>query len=265
MSKQRVIKDEMWDDEWFYELDPSEKLVWVFLLTNPRNNIAGVYQLSRRWAANATGFDRDVFDSIITRFVRDSRLKTHEEWVVIVNFHKHQSKNPKVEAGVVRILENTPKNIVELIGYHSLCIAYPTLLNSTLLNLSDSVEKPTGDSKKKDKTMSFKKYADDFEEGVVDIDTGVLSDPVEEKKAQKKEMNKKFTLAVDWLVQHQGREKKRTSYPKQLKAVQKLYTMGVGAPEAKQVILEAEASDYWKDRKEKPDYWTAVTTIQNRG
>lgn len=169
MSKQRVIKDELWDDEWFYELDPVEKLVWVFLLTNPRNNIAGVYQLSRRYGANATGLDTDVFVSVLTRFSEADKIKLSDEWIVLCNFHKHQSKNPKVEAGVVRILESLPYNILSLLPMDSLYIAYPTLLNSTLLNLY-AEPKGSGSKKKLNKTnMGFNKYSDDYEEGTIDI------------------------------------------------------------------------------------------------
>jgi hypothetical protein len=68
MSKQRIIKDEMWSDDWFFELDPSEKLMWVFLLTNPRNNVAGVFNVSIAWISAHTGFTKDVVELILKRF-----------------------------------------------------------------------------------------------------------------------------------------------------------------------------------------------------
>ena len=48
-SRARYIRDEMWSDDWFYDLGTVEKLVWLFLLTNERNNVAGVYKLNRKW------------------------------------------------------------------------------------------------------------------------------------------------------------------------------------------------------------------------
>lgn len=124
----------MWTDDWFYELDPSEKLMWVFLLTNPRNNIAGVYTASETWISTHTGFDKQVVEMILGRFERDGRIKRKGKWVALCNFHKHQSINPKVEMGVYRIISDLPLEIRELLPMDSLCIAYPTLLNLTLLN-----------------------------------------------------------------------------------------------------------------------------------
>jgi len=129
-----MIKDEMWSDEWFYELDPSEKLMWVFLLTNPRNNIAGIYKVNNKWIGNHTGFEKNVVELILERFIRDKKIKIQDNWIIIINHYKHQSTNPKVETGILRIISELPLEIRDLIDYDSLYIAYPTLLNSTLLN-----------------------------------------------------------------------------------------------------------------------------------
>lgn len=264
MSKQRIVKDEMWDDEWFYDLDPTEKLVWVFLLTNPRNNIAGIYQLNRRWAANTVGLDRDVFDVILRRFEAERKIKTHEEWVVLLNFHKHQSQNPKVTAGVVRIVNSLPREIGYILPMDSLCIAYPTLLNSTLLNLSvgEQSSQPLQDNQK---DMGWNKYSDDHEEGVVDLETGELTNPEEDKKVIDVHTRKRMNELTDWLIDYQGRDKLRTNRPKQFKALGELMKMKVTGAEAQQIIMEQMQTDFWKSKKEKPDFCTVVSIIQKRG
>jgi hypothetical protein len=136
MSKQRIIKDEIWDDDWFYELDPSEKLVWVFLLTNPRGNIAGVYKLNKKWASQATGLDFDVFNTILSRFVKDGKILDEENWIGLVNFHKHVAyRNASVAQGILRLCK-------ESTGCpQALYSVWLTLLNSTLLYLSVGAEK----------------------------------------------------------------------------------------------------------------------------
>jgi len=126
----------MWNDEWFYDLSPNQKLVWVFLLTNPRNNIAGVYQMNPRWAAGLIGISADEYSLCIAYFEESKKIIKHGDWIILVNFSRHQSNNPKVEAGVLRILGELPKEVAQLLPWDSLCIAYRTLLNSTLLNLN---------------------------------------------------------------------------------------------------------------------------------
>lgn len=96
-------------------------------------------------------------------------------------------------------------------------------------------------------------------------DDGEIKDVKKEAKVKDKELNDKFKQSIDWLIFHQGRDPKRTSIPSQLKAIQKLYTMGIGAKEAKGIILECEGETFWQSRKEKPDYWTAVAMVQKRG
>lgn len=151
MSKQRLVKDEIWDDEWFYDLDPSEKLVWLFLLTNPRCNIAGVYKMNYRWASGVIGFEKDTLENILSSFEKEGKILRTDcpqtvsreyMWIIISNWLRHQSNNPSVIQGIVRILQETPLEIRELwLKVQSVDRLSPdclTLLNSTLLNLSDS-------------------------------------------------------------------------------------------------------------------------------
>lgn len=123
----------------------------------------------------------------------------------------------------------------------------------------------TGRKITKKKDMSWNKYSEDYEEGVVDLESGEIHDPLAEQKEKDKELNQKFRASVDWLITHQGRDHKRTGIPKQLKAIQKLYTMGVSAAEAKRIIIECEGTDIWRGKLEKPDFWTVVSIIQKRG
>lgn len=136
MSKQRIVKDEIWDDDWFYELDPSEKLVWLFLLTNPRSNIAGIYKLNKKWSSQVVGLDGDVFNTILSRFIKDGKIIYENNWIAIVNFHKHLAyRNASVVQGIVRIYKEStgcPQAVYSV---------WLTILNSTLLYLSDSGEK----------------------------------------------------------------------------------------------------------------------------
>lgn len=140
MSKQRIIKDEVWDDEWFYDLDPVEKLVWLFLLTNARCNIAGFYKLNLKWGARTVGLDLDVFQKIMARFVRDEKLWMFEEWLVIINFTKHQAENPSVKIGIKRVLESVPDDVID--SLRQAVPECPTLLYLTLLN-ADALREPS--------------------------------------------------------------------------------------------------------------------------
>lgn len=135
MSKARYIRDEIWDDTWVFSLPMEKKIAWLYLLTNPQCNVAGVYKLNRFTAAAAIGTSKENFDTLLNDFSDAEKVLLHEDWIFIVNFHKHQTKSPKVMAGIKRILEELPRGMQEvLIGYEGISKEYHTLLNLTLLN-----------------------------------------------------------------------------------------------------------------------------------
>lgn len=119
--------------------------------------------------------------------------------------------------------------------------------------------------KGKNKTMGWNSKSEDFEEGVVDFETGDLTDPVADKKVTDKKLNARMDELVDWLIAVQQRDPVRTSRPKQKKAIKELVKMQVTGDEAKNIIKDEMEKDYWKERKEKPDYFTVVAIIHKRG
>jgi hypothetical protein len=162
MSSQRPIKDEMWSDSWFYDLDPSEKLVWVFLLTNERQNVAGVYKANTRWICSNTGFDKQVIESVLSRFEATGKIARTNEWIVLLNHYKHQSTSPKIEEGIARILKEVPEDVLEIYPIHRVCIRYRTLLNLTKLII--------GETGSPEKINMWNRKGDDFLEEELQIE-----------------------------------------------------------------------------------------------
>ena len=149
MSTQRMVKDSFWTDAYVEELDPTEKLVFLYLLTNPLNNIAGIYEIRPKRIAYETGFDKDMVEKLLQRLESDKKILRKDDWLLIVNHAKHQSyKNPNVSKGIQRILDELPDKVKALKGFETL--AHFTLLNLTLPYLTSPnakseslVKKPT--------------------------------------------------------------------------------------------------------------------------
>ena len=172
-----MIKDSFWTDSYIANLDPSEKLLFIYLLTNPLCNIAGIYEIQVKRIAFDTGFDRDMVEKLLSRLVEDGKLLRIDDWLVLVNHAKHQSyKNPNVSKGIKRIIEELPEKVKALKAFERL--SHLTLLNLTLPNANCDSDK----SQKED--MSWNKYSDEFEEGVIDLDGDGSLKP--EKKPQTK-------------------------------------------------------------------------------
>lgn len=137
MAKQRSINTKFWDDSYILKLDPTEKLLFLYFLSNPLTNISGIYEISPRRIAFDTGIDSEMIENIIKRFERDGKVIYRENWLCLVNFIKNQKPNPSVILGIQRELEVVPKPIL-LNHLVPVCdsLTQEGTLNLTKLNLT---------------------------------------------------------------------------------------------------------------------------------
>lgn len=113
MAKQRYINTRFWSDSYADTLDPVEKLLFLYLLTNERTNVAGVYELPIKIMAVETGIEKNMVEKILKRFVRDGKIVTHSGWINIINSDKHQNtNNSKIMQGIKRVLDEVPQDIM---------------------------------------------------------------------------------------------------------------------------------------------------------
>jgi hypothetical protein len=135
MSKQRMIRDSFWTDSYIERLSPDEKLIFLYLLTNPLCNIGGIYEIRTKRIGFETGYDIEVVENILSRFERDKKILRHEDWIVLVNHIKNQSLNPSVIQGCERIFDELPEDIkLRVTGWVQAGLLNLTLLNLTLPN-----------------------------------------------------------------------------------------------------------------------------------
>lgn len=147
MAKQRIVNTKFWDDSYIASLGPREKLIFLYLLTNPLTNISGVYELPLKRAAFDIGLKASEIEATLKRFEKDGKTVYRSGWVGIVNFIKHQTLNPKVRQGIVLELRKAPKEITEhlQIDYHSLSIGYDSLSHPNSNLNSNSNALPMGE------------------------------------------------------------------------------------------------------------------------
>lgn len=116
MSTQRYIDTSFWDDTWIQELDPSEKLLYIYLLTNPLTNIAGIMELTIKRICFDTGFNSDTVGHILKKFEDAKKVYQYKSYIIIKNFPKHQHlENNKILHGVVSILSKLPVDVIDFL------------------------------------------------------------------------------------------------------------------------------------------------------
>jgi hypothetical protein len=150
----RMIDTKFWDDPYTSELDPVEKLLFLYYLTNPLVKISGIYEIRIKQVAFDTGIDKEMVMKINERFERDEKIYFKDSWVMIKNFIKHQSLNPSVIKGIERELNDVPNHIIDRLGTDWVqAVGNLTKLNLTKLNLTKPNVKKSGGEKKSNKVL----------------------------------------------------------------------------------------------------------------
>lgn len=115
MSKKRFIDTSFWSDVWVVDgLSPEERYFFLYLITNDKTSIAGVYELSLKTMAFETDFDREKILRMFTKMA--SKVAYKNGWVVLRNAIKNQNyKNEKIRRGIELVLEACPAECLEFI------------------------------------------------------------------------------------------------------------------------------------------------------
>jgi hypothetical protein len=165
MATQRYISTSFWDDPWIYTLDPLDKLLYMYLLTSPQSNIAGVYKCGMHIISNDTKIP-DAGERL-KRFAKKGKaFFVFDEWVVIPSWPRHQKwqQRSKIKTGIENVLLELPPQLFKALkgmGYQypmdTLSISYPYDTNYSEFDLdedfdSDSELNPIGIQSKSPKT-----------------------------------------------------------------------------------------------------------------
>ena len=132
MSTQRYISTSFWTDKWIRTLDPSERYLYMYLLTNPQTNIAGIYQITLDRIAFDTGYDERTLLPMLDRFKKMNKAAfVHDEWVILPSWPKHQKWEIKetIKKGIDSTLNSIPQNVL----YEAREIGYQYPIDSLLV------------------------------------------------------------------------------------------------------------------------------------
>ena len=86
MSKNRRISTRMWRDEYFNNLTPLEKLLFVYCLTSPDTSLCGIYEVPKSIISADTGIETPKIITMFNRFETDNKIIYKDGWVAIKNF-----------------------------------------------------------------------------------------------------------------------------------------------------------------------------------
>lgn len=210
MAKKRYVSDSFWSDLWIENLDPLERYLYLYLITNPLVSVCWIYEIQPKRIAYETWIEKEMVLKMITRFQNDEKV-FYKDWILlIVNFVKNQSITKTddnlwkwVEREVKCLGEEKLATVLSLEGasrtlqgaYKGVPIPYLTLLNLTLHNLT----KPNGidDDLNEEENINISTSVDDWFDSFLENNQQEKVDEIIKKKNSKKE--KVFNLQSEYL------------------------------------------------------------------
>lgn len=136
MAKQRLVSTKFWDDSYIMHLNPTEKLLFLYLITNSLTNICGIYEISLQRIMFDTKIVDTLLENILKKFKKDKKVVYKSGWVYVVNFIKNQNLNPSVVEGIKRELGLINKQVLDSLGTDCDRLVQEGTLNLTKPNLT---------------------------------------------------------------------------------------------------------------------------------
>lgn len=133
MAKKRYVDTRFWHDSFIREhLNPLDRYLFLYFLTNDKTSICGVYELPMSMVSSETGIEKEMLLKMFRRL--KGRVDYVDGWVAIKNFQKYQAtSNPKIKTAIDSELSQIPSKIRDKIAY-----LYPMDTQSHLNLNSDS-------------------------------------------------------------------------------------------------------------------------------
>ena len=113
MAKQRYINTKFWSDNFVSELNPLDRYLFLYFLTNEHTNICGIYEVPLKTISFETGIELDMLKKMFKRLV--GKVYYVDGWVYIKNFAKHQAVNDSIIKGIEVAKNTIPEEIINKI------------------------------------------------------------------------------------------------------------------------------------------------------
>jgi hypothetical protein len=111
MSKLRSVSTAFWSDPFIEDLTPNEKLLFLYLITNDKTNMLGIYEVSIKKISFDTGLNKETIEKSLKEFQRLSKVKYIKNHIVLVNFMKHQNYNTNMKKSAIDIYNELPNEL----------------------------------------------------------------------------------------------------------------------------------------------------------
>ena len=147
MAQYRQVYSTFWQDDFILSLTPEEKYFYLYLFTNSKTSMCGIYELPKKVIEFETGYNRETVDKLIKKFEEYNKvhysLTTNE--IVVHNLARYNvNRSPKVICGFKSSLEAVKdKNLIPYIyGMETILSVTETVTETVDTDKSVKPKKP---------------------------------------------------------------------------------------------------------------------------
>ena len=129
MANYRQIHTKIWKDGWFLDLPAEHKLLFIYLFSNERANLIGLYDLPVRVIEFETGMSSEIVAQGLRSLASAGKVHYQDGWVWVTNLLRYNATNkqsPKIQAHIINAIEELPDIPLkhQLIAYYRDSIPY---------------------------------------------------------------------------------------------------------------------------------------------
>ena len=131
----RSVNTRFWDDSFIQDLSTEDKLLFLYLLTNPLTSLLGIYETTIKRIVFDTGLEKETVLKGLERFEKVGKAFYRNNHIILPNFLKNQNLNTNMKKGVVKIFDDLPNELkVSILGNGSQSVSndYQSILNGML-------------------------------------------------------------------------------------------------------------------------------------
>jgi hypothetical protein len=128
MAKQRIVNTHFWRDGFILGLKPDERLLFLWVITNPSTDLCGAYEAALPTIELETGLKGKRILEIFDQFAQVGKVVYRHGWVIVHNFTKHQNgTSTNVKKGAERSLNACPDWVKDTLSKGMYTDPNPTL------------------------------------------------------------------------------------------------------------------------------------------